>query len=166
MKRFLFLLPFVVTNTLYSQSSVNSKKLGILEFVELDHGLAHVVDGTVEKLDKSPTGNHGWLKDLEIVKVTDSIEVTAKANFGIVYMVKAKDTADINVTIEWIYPKEVINEKGQKFKSIKYTTNRPTNIPSGSTYSLDAPYEMVKGDWVENIYLEGQRVFSRTFVLY
>jgi hypothetical protein len=131
----------------------------------LDHGLAHVVDGTVENVQNTPTGTHGWLKDLEIVKVTDTIEVAPKANFGVVYMIKAKDTVDIAVAIEWIYPEKVTNEKGEKFKSIKYTTKRPTNIPSASSYSLDASYEMVKGEWKMNMYIENKKVYTKTFFL-
>jgi hypothetical protein len=80
-------------------------------------------------------------------------------------MVKAKDTINIDVVIEWIYPEKVTNEKGEKFKSIKYTTRRPTNIPSASSYSLDEPYEMVKGNWEMNMYIENKKVYTKTFVL-
>src|SRR5262249_9390101 len=119
-----------------------------------------------EDLKNTPTGTHSWLKDFEIINVSDSIQVQPKANFGIVYEMDSKDTIDIDVAIEWIYPQEITNEKGQKFKSIRYTTTRPTNIPSASSYSLDEPYEMVKGNWQLNIYVEKTRVLSRTFILY
>jgi hypothetical protein len=153
-------------NISIAQTTVASKTNGLLEFVELDHGLAEVVPGIIEKLKNSPTGTHGWLEDFAIIKVTDSIQVLPKANFGVVYMVKAKDTVDINVVIEWIFPEKMINEKGEKFKSIKYSTKRPTNIPSASSYSLDAPYEMIKGNWEMNIYIEKKKVYSHTFLLY
>jgi hypothetical protein len=81
-------------------------------------------------------------------------------------MVRAKDTVDVDVVIEWIYPQVVVNEKGEQFKSIKYAARRPTNIPSASSYSLDAPYEMVKGKWVQNMYLENKLMYTRTFYLY
>lgn len=166
MKLIFTLLSLAILQTGFSQTIVSSGKLGKLEFKELDHGLAKVKDGTTEKLSASPTGNHGWLDDFEIINKTDSIKVLPKANFGVVYMVQAKDTADIEVVIEWIYPQKITNEKGEKFKSIKYTTIRPTNIPSASSYSLDEPYEMVTGEWKMNIYIENKRVCSRTFVLY
>ena len=161
---FFLLLILIVTNS-FAQTIVKSKKNGPLEFVELDHGIAQVVKGTVEKQANSPTGTRGWLEDFAIIKVTDSIEIIPKANFGVVYMVKAKDTVDIEVVIEWIYPGTVTNEKGAKFKSIKYSTTRPTNIPSASSYSLDAPYEMIKGNWEMNIYLEKKKVYTKTFFL-
>lgn len=82
------------------------------------------------------------------------------------YIVKSKDTVNIEIAIEWIYPEKITNQKGEKFNSIKYTTKRPTNIPSASSYSLDEPYETIKGDWKMNIYIENKRVCSRTFVLY
>jgi hypothetical protein len=113
-----------------------------------------------------PTGTHTWLKDFEIINKSDSIQVLPKANFGVVYIVSAKDTVDIEVVIEWIYPEKITNDKGEKFRSIKYRTKRPTNIPSASSYSLDELYEMVKGDWKMNIYIENKKVCSRIFVLY
>lgn len=166
MKVIFTLLTLLIFQATFSQSTVNSKSYGILEFIELDHGLAKVKGRTTEKLSNTPTGSHGWLADFEIIKKSDSIQVLKKANFGVVYIVKAKDTVNIDVVIEWIYPDKITNDKGEKFKSIKYTTKRPTNIPSASSYSLDEPYEMVKGDWKMNIYIEDKRVCSRTFILY
>ena len=160
------LLTLFFFQTAFSQTTISSKTHGILEFKELDYGLAKVKDGTTEKLNSSPTGTHGWLEDFEIINTTDSIQALPKANFGVVYIVNAKDTVDIDVVIEWIYPEKITNEKGEKFKSIKYTTKRPTNIPSASSYSLDAPYETIKGDWKMNIYIDNKRVCSKTFVLY
>lgn len=166
MKSIIFLATLIFINTSFAQTTVVSKSNGVLEFVELDHGIAKVVDGKVEKLKNSPTGEHGWLEDFVITKVTDSIQAGLKTNFGVVYMVKAKDTVDIDVDIEWIYPSKITNEKGEKFKSIKYTTRRPTNIPSASSYSIDAPYELVKGNWKMNIYIENKLMYTKTFFLY
>lgn len=165
--RILFLLAAsLMVCSSFAQITIASKTKGMLEFLELDYGLAEVVRGTEDKLENSPTGTHGWLKDFVIKKVTDSIQVMPKANFGVVYIVKAKDTIDIDVVIEWIYPERITNEKGETFRSVKYTTRRPTNIPSASSYSLDAPYEMVKGKWQMNIYIDKKKVCAKAFFLY
>ena len=166
MKFALTLLSFVFFQPIFSQTVITSKTYGDLTIKELDHGLAKVEEGKDETLKNSPTGTHNWLKDFAIINVSDSIQVQPKANFGVVYEVDAKDTIDIDVTIEWVYPQQITNEKGEKFKSIKYTTKRPTNIPSASSYSLDESYELVKGNWRLNIYIEKKRVLSRTFILY
>ena len=144
MKTLFFFAALLSINSSFAQTKIVSKIIGQMEFIELDHGLAEVVQGTFDQSKNSPTGDHGWLKDFVITKVTDSIQVVKKANFGVVYQVNAKDTVDVDVDIEWIYPQQITNEKGEKFKSIKYTTKRLTNIPSASSYSLDAPYEMVQ----------------------
>jgi len=135
-------------------------------FKELDHRLAKVKGGTTEKLSSSPTGTHSWLEDFEIINHTDSIEVLPKVNFGVVYIVLSKDMVNIDVVIEWIYSKKITNEKGETFRTIKSTTMRPTNIPSASSYSLDEPYESIRGDWQMNMYIDNKLVCSRTFVLY
>jgi len=166
MKLLLTLLSIAFFQSTFSQAVITSKNYGDLAIKELDHGLAKVELGKYDDLKNTPTGTHGWLKDFEIIHVSDSIQVQPKANFGVIYQVDAKDTIDIPVTIEWIYPQEIKNDKGEKFKSVKYTTTRPTNIPSASSYSLDEPYEMVKGNWRLNIYIEKKRVLSRSFILY
>ena len=166
MKVILTLITLFTFQTLFAQTTIKSKTYGDLEFKELDYGLARVKGRKSEKLTTSPTGTHGWLEDFEIIDKTTSIQALAKANFGVVYIVNSKDTVDIDVVIEWIYPKKITNDKGQEFKSIKYTTKRPTNIPSASSYSLDEPYETIKGDWKMNIYIENKKVCTKTFVLY
>jgi hypothetical protein len=166
MKLLFALGTFLFFYTAAAQTTVVSKTAGPLEFVELEYGLASVSGRTIIQTSNSPTGNRGWLDDFAIIKVTDSVQVVRKANFGVVYMVKAKDTVDVDVQVEWIYPEKITNDKGEKFKSIRYTTRRPTNIPSASSYSLDEPYEMVKGRWTMNLYLENKKVYSKSFVLY
>lgn len=166
MKILYTLLLILTFQTAISQAIIKSKTYGTLEFKVLDYGLAKVKDGTTQKLDNTPTGTHGWLEDFEIINNTDSIQILKKANFGVVYIVNSPDTIDINVEIEWIFPSKITNEKGEKYKNARYTTKRPTNIPSASSYSLDEPYEMIKGDWQMNIFIEGKQVCHKTFVLY
>jgi hypothetical protein len=160
------LLSFLIFQIIFSQATVKSKIYGNLDFKELDYGQAEVKGRKTEELRNSPTGTRGWLEDFVIINKTDSIKAIKKANFGVVYMVTAKDTVDINIDIEWIYPEKMTNDKGEKFKNIKYTTRRPTNIASASSYSLDEPYELIKGNWQMNIFIENKRVYSKTFVLY
>ena len=67
-------------NATFAQNIVESKSNGLLEFVELDYGLASVKGGTVVNVNNTPTGTHGWLEDFVIIKVTDSVEAVLKAN--------------------------------------------------------------------------------------
>lgn len=166
MRLLILLFAFFSTGITSAQTKVSSAGYGELEFSELDHGLATTEKGVVEEFKNSPSGTHGWLKDFVITKMTDSIHIEKNANFGVVYIIKAKDTADINVDIEWIFPKTIKNDKGEKYKKFRYTTRRPTNIISASSYNLDEPYEMIKGNWTMNIYLEDKLVNTRTFILY
>lgn len=162
-------LPFItmfllVSNLAFAQNRFT--KDGVFEFVELSHGIARVEEGTTEKLKNSPTGTRGILQNFEIAIVTDSIEIKPKANFGVLYTIKSKQDIDIDVTFEWIYPEKIKTEDGKKIKSLKFTLSRPTNTEIASSYSLDTPSEMVKGNWTLNIYIKGEMLFTRTFVLY
>lgn len=165
MKLTLFIIALFSSINLFAQNTISSKKNGTLTYEMMSYGIMNAVEGTVEK-SKTPTGTHGWLADLGLQKETDSIPIKPKQNFGIIYIVKAKDTTDIEIDIEWIYPAKIVNEQGESFKSIRYPTKRPTNTPSGSSYSLDAPYEMVKGKWTINIYVENKKVGTKSFIVY
>lgn len=61
------LLTLFVFQISFSQTTINSKTKGDLEFKELEYGLAKVKGGTIEKLISSPTGTYVWLDDFEIV---------------------------------------------------------------------------------------------------
>jgi Domain of unknown function (DUF3859) len=165
MKRIIYpAILMMLTNCAVAQN--HQTKDGKFEFVELSHGIAKVVEGTSEKLKNSPTGTRGILRDFEIAIVTDSVEIKPKANFGILYTIKSKEDTDIDVTFEWIYPEKIETEKGKKIKSLKFTLTRPSNYDIASSYSLDTPSEMVKGNWTLNIYIKDELLFTRTFVLY
>lgn len=72
MKLISTLLTLLILQTAFAQTTINSKTYGILEFKELDYGLAKVEDGRTEKISNTPTGTHGWLADFEIIEKTDS----------------------------------------------------------------------------------------------
>ncbi|MEI9943528.1 MAG: DUF3859 domain-containing protein [Chitinophagaceae bacterium] len=156
----------VMTISSFGQRAPASSSARQLEFIEIKYGVAKVVRESSEQFKNSPSGERGNLSEFSIIKITDSVQAELKANFGVEYMIKAMDTVNIDVEIEWIFPEKIKNEAGKKFKSIKYTTQRPTNIETASSYSLDKDYEMVKGKWKMNIYVWGKLLYTRTFVLY
>lgn len=165
--KFLYLFAALLFfNSVFAQTIVESKLFGRLVFTEIQYGVAQVVDGISEEMKNSPTGSHGWLKEFEVTKITDSVPAELNANFGVHYIIKSKDTVEIEVEIEWLFPKRMTNNEGKKFKSIRYKTRRPTNIESASSYSLDKPFELIKGNWTENFYIENKLVHTRTFILY
>lgn len=166
MKTFFVPLCLLVSVCLSAQTTIKSKKYGTLDFAELDYGLASVEEGSTVLDKNSPTGTKGWLRDFAIIKKTDSIQIKPDVNFGVVYQINASKETNIKVDIEWEYPETITNERGEKFKSIRYSTERPTNTPSASSYNLGEPYEMVEGKWTENIYIDKKKVFTRTFYLY
>jgi len=165
------LIILLISVSLFSMCSAqtNLTTVGDVKFTELNYGIANGVransdlNGIVVK-PAVGVGNN-TLSQFEIVKKTDSVEAKMKAKFGIEYMFTAKDTMDIYVDIEWIYPK-VLENNGRKFKSIRYTTKRPTNIPSASSYTIDDNFELVKGNWTEKIYYQDKLVDTRVFILY
>lgn len=88
MKLTLVVFTLLLATQIPAQKSIKSKSFGKLEFVELEYGLAKVEAGSVETLPNTPTRTHGWLKDFQVIKASDSIQAEMKANFGVVYMIK------------------------------------------------------------------------------
>ncbi len=160
MKSLFFALSLFVFANMYSQDNKT------VEFVELNYGMVKVSREKKVIQANTPTGNRGILESFEFINITDSVPAVLKNNFGIEYMLKTADSTAIDVTIEWIYPEKIINTEGKKFRSIKYTTQRYTNEPTFSSYSLDEPYELVKGKWTMNIYAYNKLLHSRTFTLF
>lgn len=160
---YLFLLALLISQAGFSQKT---GKYGDLKFEEINYGRVVTKNGTIRETKDSPTGKHRWGDNLKLIRTTDSIPIFKNAAFGVIYNIKAKDTIDIDVDVEWIFPKTITNDKGQQFKSIRYTTKRPTNILSASSYTLEERYEMIKGNWILNIYIENKQVYSKTFVLF
>jgi Domain of unknown function (DUF3859) len=160
MKIFFLILSLFVFLNGHSQSNK------AVEFVEINHGMVKVSRERTEIQINSPTGSRGILESFEFIKITDSVPAILKNNFGIEYMLKTADSTEIDVTIEWLYPEKITNTEGKKFKTIKYTTQRYTNEPTFSSYSLDEPYELVKGKWKMNIYAYEKLLYSKTFILY
>ena len=158
MKILLLAIAIAFSQLTYSQISI--------EFAELDYGLAQVGDRRPMKADNVPTGERNVSTTLDFVEHTDSIQIAPKASFGIMYMLKAIDSVDINVDVEWIFPKKMVDDKGNKYKSIRYTSKKPTNTELGNTYTFDEQYEMIEGKWILNIYYENKKLFSRTFIVY
>ena len=162
----LLLISILVYNVALSQTIIKTKNYGILEFKEFDYGLASVVSETKAKLDKSPTGNRNWIEGFEIVKVTDSIPLFPKTHFGSIYVINSKNTMELETEIEWIFPQKIINDKGKSFKTLKYKTVKTTNKFTSSSYGLDEPYELVKGKWILNIFIENKIIYTKTFILF
>lgn len=149
----------VVLSSTYSQTAV--------QFEELAFGLAARTENTdrIEAADL-PTGQRNIANNLEFVQSTDSIQLQPKGSFGIMYMLKAADSVDIKVDVEWIFPKKMVDKEGNKYKSIRYTTTKPTNTELGNTFTLDEAYEMIEGKWTLNLYVDNKKLFSRSFFVY
>lgn len=156
----------LILSTLFYFTNSSAQSKPAMEFVEINYGMIKGNREKTEAFKNSPTGDRGLLADFVFIKITDSVPAVLKNNFGVEYMIRTADSTGIAVTIEWIYPDKIINGDGKKFKSIKYTTERYTNEPTFSSYSLDEPYEVVKGPWKMSIYAYNKLLYSKTFILY
>lgn len=134
-----------------------------LTFKEIDFGICkteHVYD---IKSKKSPTGQQSFTDKFTLIKQTDKIPAIIGQNFGVQYRIESNVTKDILVEQVWIFPKEMIDDNGKKFKEIRYMIKKPTNLTTYSTYCLEKDYEVVKGTWVFQMFYKGEKLHERTF---
>lgn len=119
-----------------------------------------------EQMDGSPTGTHTVVEKQTLLKKTQSVDAKIGAAFGVEYKLAGKQNDTIPIELEWVFPSEMTDQKGNHYNSIRYPVDLPANLVNASVYSLDNDYEVVKGTWTFNIYYQDKVIFSRKFDLH
>jgi hypothetical protein len=136
------------------------------EFVEISYGIYKSNNSTKDGAVSTPSIEHSVLEGISLVKKTEKITAALGTEFGVAYTLKSNLQDTILLEIEWIYPKEIIDpENNSKVKSIRYGIELPTNFVNNSNYTLEKHFEVVKGDWQLNIYLNRNLLYKRKFTL-
>lgn len=118
-----------------------------------------------EQMAGSPTGTHGVIEQQSLIEKTQSVEAKIGAAFGVEYKLAGKKNDTIPIELEWVFPSDMTDQKGNRYSSIRYPVDLPANLVNASVYSLDNDYEVLKGTWTLNIYYHDKVIFSRKFDL-
>jgi len=136
------------------------------EITEISYGIYSSKIIAKEPMAGSPTGNHNATDTSILIKRTQRVPAKLGIQFGAEYKVSADGNNTVPVEVEWIFP-EMHDPAGRITNtSLKYPLVIPTNMVNNSSYTLEKKHEVLKGDWVLNIYHDGKIVYSKKFQLY
>ena len=136
----------------------------VFKFSEVSHGLYSSQTVAKETMAESPSGTHTVVEKQILLKQTEKIPAKIGSEFGTEYKLTGNNADTVILEIEWVYPHEIIDkQKNTSFKSIRYPIQIPANAANASTYSLEDDFEVVKGDWLLNIYSDNKIIYSKRF---
>jgi hypothetical protein len=162
MIKFLFAILFLS----FISNAVGQTRSRKFEFIEKSYGIYKSHISTKDATISSTSVEHSVLDGISLVKKTQKITAILGVEFGVEYFLKSSLNDTIPLEIEWIYPKDIIDPASKKkVKSIRYGINLPVNFINNGNYTLEKPFEVVKGNWKLNIYYKNKVIYRREFIL-
>ena len=162
MRKFLLVILFLsfISNAI---GQVRSQKF---EFIEKSFGIYKSKVSAKDGPIGATSIKHSVLDGILLIKRTEKIRAKLGVEFGVEYILKSNSNETILLDIEWIYPKEIIDPAdNKKIRIIRYGIGLPTNFVNNGNYTLEKPFEVVKGDWQLNIYYKDKMIYRRKFIL-
>ena len=132
---------------------------------ELGYGIGETKSVSIKTMDNSPTGTHRLSKGFTITQKTDTIPGEIGKQFGVVYIMHATIYKDILVEQVWTFPAPMVDDNGKEFKELRYQILKSTNEETYSTYFLEKEYEVIKGEWIYQMFYDDQKIFERKFYI-
>ena len=147
---------------------VDVDDLTSIKFNEIRYGICsttnEVATETIhDSLDIKRTLSSGF----ELIEQTDTIPSILGLTFGLEYEIETtpKQFGYVKFEQVWIFPQTIVDAKGSQIDQLRYTADIDVNYPTYSTYALEKDYELVKGQWKFQLYLDGKLFHERTFYL-
>lgn len=163
------LVPFILWPLLSILAACNSATYITQQDIsirELNYGLSKAAVLSKVKLESSPSGFKQITgHKLEIIKHTDTIELGAKIQFGVEYVIEAPENTIIPIKTIWTYPEGMTNLDGNRIQNTEYTIQKETNTYTYSNYSIDAPNERVPGVWKIELFYHEKKLYEKNFYL-
>lgn len=155
-------LLLLISYNIYSQENNDALK------VELEingYGITSSETIAKDRLKTSASGTQRMLGETKFISQTDSIPAELETEFGVFYTFKSNKDITIPVTILWEYPNGMKDKEGNLLKEVKYTIFKETNFEHFSNYTLEKN-ELIKGDWIFNLIVDGKIIYKKVFYLY
>ena len=158
----LALLP-VLLAACTSTHTTKQDNLVSLKVQELNSGISQSRAVYKEEMTDSPSGLHSFSDNFRIVKQTDTIPARLGQKFGVIFQMTSSADRPLEVEQVWIFPSPIRFADGREFKEVRYKVEKPTNEPTFSFYELENEYEVVKGEWIYQMFYQGKKIFEKKF---
>lgn len=165
MKPLLTLLLCLTVSRAFSQQASTAGVKPVYKFVLLAHGLS-APKKPVTHLKDSAWGD-GPYQYFKVIQSTDSVAAKLNTVFGIEFKIACRDSlVDVPFTEEWIYPTPMKEEDGRKYGMAKTNGTLSTNQKNTCSFTFSKPYELLKGRWTLNLYVEDKLMYTHRFLVY
>lgn len=136
-----------------------------ITYKELSSGICTTNVVGQDSAADSPNGFRNIVDNFRLVKETNKIPATMQQQFGVQFVLEAPIDTMISIEQAWIFPHEMTDSKGQKFKEIRHPVEQPTNQVTFAIYSIDYDYEMIKGKWILEMSYDGKLLCQKVYWL-
>ena len=136
-----------------------------LQVQELKSGMSESRTVYKKEMTDSPSGLQSFSDHFRVVKQTDSIPARLGQKFGVIFQMNSNVDDFLEVEQVWIFPSPIRFADGKEFKEVRYNIEKPTNEPTFSFYELENEYEVVKGEWIYQMFYKGKKIFEKKFYL-
>jgi hypothetical protein len=86
-----------------------------------------------------------------------------EVKIGIEFILESETVEIITLNQIWIFPKEIADEKGNKFKEVKTNIEKPTNENVYLSFTMNERNDLVKGKWKYRLYHKKKLLFEKEF---
>jgi hypothetical protein len=136
-----------------------------LEVKELDSGIGYSRTIHKEHMPESPSSQRAFSDDFQIVEQSDTVPARLEQKFGVIFQMNSDIDQLLEVEQVWIFPSPIRLADGREYKEVRYEISKPTNEPTYSFYELESQYELVKGEWIYQMFYQEKKIFEKKFLL-
>ncbi len=162
--RIALVLPLLLTGSALAQRTKTVERIS-LEVKELDSGIGYSRTLYKEHMPESPSSKRAFSYDFWIVDQSDTLPALLGQKFGVIYEIDSEVGRPVDVEQVWIFPSPIRLSDGREYKEVRYMISKPTNSPTYSLYELETTHELVKGEWIYQMFYQGRKIFEKRFVL-
>jgi len=166
MNRIYFVLfLFLLSNCSFTKHIIRTNGNVTCDFKELSHGIYISTVDSIDSSKYSQIGHHSFVKDVDLLFVTDTINGEIGTHFGIEYMVKTPFDTSLNIKKVWIFPDKMIGENGKKYYQLKRDLTIDTNASLFTSYGFDNDFEIIPGKWILRLYCNSKLLYEKIFII-
>jgi hypothetical protein len=116
-------------------------------------------------MPESPSSKRAFSDNFRIVEQSDTVPARLGQKFGVIFQMDSDIDQLLEVEQVWIFPSPIRLADGREYKEVRYKISKPTNEPTYSLYELESQYELVKGEWMYQMFYQEKKIFEKKFLL-
>ncbi len=102
-------------------------------------------------------------KPLSYQVCTETAEHRTDIKIGMEFILEATTNEKITLNQIWIFPKEIADEKGAKFKEVRTSIEKPTNEKINLSFNMSESSNLIRGKWKYRLYHKKKLLVEKEF---